>query len=45
MYKHDPPGYRRIFVRYIVKNGRRIYPRSGKCFSFLVPDDGAPRSR
>lgn len=27
----------RIFVRYITKNGKRIYPKNGKCFSWLVP--------
>ncbi len=26
----------RIFSRYIVKNGKKIYPRNGKMFSFLV---------
>ena len=27
----------RIFCRYIVKNGKRIYPRKSRVFSFLMP--------
>nr|DAL65446.1 MAG TPA_asm: hypothetical protein [Caudoviricetes sp.] len=26
----------RIFCKYIVKNGKRIYPKVGNVFSFLV---------
>jgi hypothetical protein len=29
-------GKIRVFCRYIVKNGKRIYPKRGKFFSFLV---------
>lgn len=29
-------GKVRIFCRFIVKNGKRIYPKRGKVFSFLV---------
>lgn len=29
-------GKKRIFCRYIIKNGRRIYPKHSKYFSFLV---------
>jgi len=29
-------GMVRVFCRYIIKNGRRIYPKHGKFFSFLV---------
>lgn len=25
-----------VFVRYITKNGKRIYPKNGKCFHFFV---------
>ena len=28
----------RIFCRYIVKNGKRIYPKTSRYFSFLVSD-------
>ncbi len=40
--KYDLPqeegGKRRVFCAYIVKNGKRVYPRNGRCFSFLVDD-------
>ena len=29
-------GKTRIFCRYIIKNGRRIYPKHGNLFSFLI---------
>ena len=29
-------GMTRVFCRYIRKNGKTIYPKNGKCFSFLV---------
>lgn len=29
-------GKIRVFCRYIVKNGKRIYPKTSKFFSFLV---------
>jgi len=35
----DPPkGYKYVFCRYIVKNGKRIYPKNAKCFRILVRD-------
>lgn len=34
-------GFIRIFCRYIVKNGKRIYPKRSKFFSFLVPVEKA----
>ncbi|MDO4692611.1 MAG: hypothetical protein Q4A64_07045 [Porphyromonadaceae bacterium] len=34
-------GKKRIFCRYIVRNGVPIYPKNGKCFSFEVDDDVA----
>ena len=30
-------GMVRLFRPYIVKNGKRIYPKKSRCFSFLVP--------
>lgn len=32
----DESGKTRIFCRYIIRNGRRIYPKHSKYFSFLV---------
>lgn len=29
-------GKTRIFCRYIIRNGKRIYPKHSKYFSFLV---------
>ena len=29
-------GMIRVFCRYIVRNGKRIYPKRSKYFSFLV---------
>lgn len=26
----------RVFCRYIVRNGKVIYPKNGQCFTFLV---------
>ena len=26
----------RIFCKYITKNGKRIYPKNGTCFTFVV---------
>jgi len=34
--KNEKPGGHYIFRRYIVKNGRRIYPRRGRAFQFWV---------
>jgi len=31
-----PEGYRVVYARSILKNGKRIYPRSAKVFRFLV---------
>lgn len=36
--QQDEGGKRRVFCAYIVKNGKRVYPRNGRCFSFLVDD-------
>lgn len=37
-FKQDEAGkcYRWIYTRYIVKNGRRIYPKKSKAFRFKV---------
>ena len=43
-YPNVPKGYRRVYTRYITRNGKRIYPKKGKVFSFLVRDD-VSRSR
>ena len=32
-------GRRIVFCAYIVRGGRRIYPKKGKCFRFYVDDD------
>ena len=32
----DENGMTRVFCRYIVKNGKRIYPKRSKYFTFLV---------
>ena len=29
-------GMIRVFCRYIVRNGKVIYPKNGQCFTFLV---------
>ncbi len=34
-------GRRLVFCAYIVRNGKRIYPKRGKCFRFYV--DGERR--
>jgi hypothetical protein len=31
-----PKGYREVFCRYIVRNGKIIYPKNGKVFHFFV---------
>lgn len=30
------PGYREVFCRFIIKNGKVIYPKTGKVFHFYV---------
>ena len=35
-FKQEESGKMRIFCKYIVKHGKRIYPKRGKCFTFLV---------
>lgn len=31
-------GKKLVFCKYIVRNGRRIYPKNGKCFCFYVDE-------
>ena len=33
---HDDGVYKLVFCKYIVKNGKRIYPKNAKCFCFYV---------
>ncbi|MFN7138211.1 MAG: hypothetical protein ACK4UN_02610 [Limisphaerales bacterium] len=37
----DEPGWRKVFTRYIVRDGHRVYPKKAKCFVFWVKDDGS----
>jgi hypothetical protein len=30
------PNMQKVFARYITRNGRRIYPKNGRCFVFYV---------
>lgn len=34
----DESGLTRVFCRYIIKNGKRIYPKTARYFTFLVSD-------
>ena len=36
--KDAPKGYHYIFVKYITRNGVRIYPKKAKAFCILVKD-------
>ena len=38
--KSAPPGYRWVYCRWYTnrRTGKRVYPRSGKVFAFLVPE-------
>jgi hypothetical protein len=31
-----PEGYREVFCRYIVRKGKRIYPKNARFFHFFV---------
>jgi hypothetical protein len=31
-------GYREVFCRYIIRNGKIIYPKNGKVFHFFVKE-------
>lgn len=39
--KTQESGLTRVYCRYIVKNGKRIYPKNARVFSFLVSDNKA----
>jgi hypothetical protein len=34
-----PKGYHYIFVRYVTRNGIRIFPKKAKAFRILVKDN------
>ena len=38
--KNNPPNdghaYKLVYCKYIIRNGRRIYPKKRKCFRFWV---------
>jgi len=34
--KTCPNGYKEVFCRYIVRNGKIIFPKNGKVFHFFV---------
>lgn len=36
--KEAPQGYHYVFVKYITRNGKRIYPKTAKAFCLLVKD-------
>ena len=36
----DDGVYKEIFCKYIIKNGKHIYPKNGKCFHFWVKVKG-----
>jgi hypothetical protein len=36
--KECPVGYREVFCRYIVRKGKRIYPKNARFFHFFVKD-------
>ncbi len=36
MEKNPNDNKVRVFCKYIIRNGKRIYPKNGTCFSFLV---------
>ena len=35
--ENETPGFKVVYCRYIVRKGRRIYPKKAKFFRFLVP--------
>ncbi len=38
---NENDGKKEIFCRYIVKNGKKIYPKKGKFFHFWVDEKAA----
>ncbi len=34
--KECPKGYKEVFCRYIIRNGKIIFPKNGKVFHFFV---------
>ena len=43
--KTCPEGYREVFCRYVVRNGKRIYPKNARFFHFFVKDKTDTRKR
>ena len=39
MAKGPGPGWVLVYCAYVVRNGKRIYPKNGKCFRFWVKAD------
>lgn len=38
MKAESKDGKKRVYCKYIIRNGKRIYPKHRRCFSFLVDD-------
>jgi hypothetical protein len=36
MSKKLRPGYREVFCRYVIRNGKIIYPKKARVFHFFV---------
>jgi hypothetical protein len=34
--KECPKGYKEVFCRYVMRNGKRIYPNNARFFHFFV---------
>lgn len=39
--ENETPGFKVVYCRFVVRNGKRIYPKRAKYFRFLVPIDGS----
>lgn len=37
--ENETPGFKVVYCRYVVRNGKRVYPKNARFFRFLVPDD------
>lgn len=35
-FRTDPPGWRWVFPRYVMRNDKRVYPKRAQTFAFLV---------
>lgn len=36
--KEAPTGKREVFCKFVVRNGKKIYPKNGRVFHFFVTD-------